>query len=43
MDHFASNFKAFLTDTKHIVLLKADKKSSLTFPTFVILDLHYST
>ena len=41
IDHFASNFKAFLSDTKHIVLLKTGKKASLIFPISVILDFQY--
>ena len=41
VDHSASNFKAFLSDTKHIVLLKTGKKDSLIFSTSVILDFRY--
>ena len=41
IDHFASNFKAFLSGTKHVVLLKTGKKASLIFPTSVILDFEY--
>ena len=41
IDHFASNFKALLSGTKHVVLLKTGKKASLIFPTSVILDFEY--
>ena len=38
---FTSNFKAFLSDTKHIILLKTGEKASLIFPISVILDYQY--
>ena len=41
IDHSASSFKAFLSDTKHIILLKTGKKPSLIFSTSVIWDFQY--
>ena len=42
IDHSASNFKAFLSDTKHILLLKTAEKTSLIFPIYsVVLDFQY--
>ena len=41
IDHFASNFKAFLSDAKHIIFLKTGKKAFLLFAASVILDFQY--
>ena len=41
IDHSASNFKAFLSDTKYIILIKTGKKASLIFPISVIWDFQY--
>ena len=41
IDHSASSFKAFLSDKKHIILLKTGKKVCLIFPTSVIWDFQY--
>ena len=41
IDHSGSNLKAFLSDTKHIILLKNSKRISLIFSTSVILDFQY--
>ena len=41
IDHSASNFKAFFSDTKHIILLTTGKKASFIFPTSVIWDFQY--
>ena len=41
IDHSASNFKAFLLNTKDI-LIKAGKKAFLFFRTSVILDFQYA-
>ena len=38
---FYIKFKAFLSDTKHIILLKTGEKASLIFPISVILDYQY--